>query len=1364
MVTQVQPDEQARENLVANLERRERLWLAYLPEYIARPILAQPHTNPIGQEQRFDVVALFADISGFTAISEELGQSGARGTEELTEILNSYFGPMIDLIRSYGGIVAKFGGDAMTLIFPFTSETKISTLHRSLRCAMQMQAAMDRYAIIPTSAGVFSLGMKVGLAMGQVFATTVGDPAIRLEHILAGSVLDRCAEAEHHANRGEVVVDNVLLEHLTAVEFAAVETEGGHSGYSRIIRLLDGTEAKAQPMALEMADSIPSTFARYLHPLVARRLEEQQTDLINEHRRVTVLFATFTGFDYDQDAQVGEKIQRYLLQVIHIVQRYDGYLDKVDMGDKGSKFVVLFGAPVAHEDDPERAIRCGLELLTLPESQLHIGINTGFVFCGQMGASQRREYTVIGEPVNLAARLMQAAQRDQVLVSVTTSLHAAAAFHWGKSTTLMVKGRSTPLAVVPALSVQDALAVDLQEPAYTMPMLGRRRELQLAQQALQTSKASQGQLLGISGEAGMGKSRLVGEIAKDAIEQGFTLYAGACQSYGVDVSYLVWRNIWRGFFGLSANWSRQQQLEHLETALAALAPRLAQRIPLLGVVLNLPIADNALTSLLDAQLRAELLRSLLLECLRLRAQQGPLFFILEDCHWIDPLSQELLTFLARNLTDLPILMVMLYRPLDKGGDPLQWKESTPSPVQVLHLDELNAEDAATLTRLKFSQLRGWDSDISPQVIEKITAKAQGNPFYLEETVHLLHSQGIDAGDAHALDMLQIPDSLHSLILSRIDRLTEGEKTTLKVASVIGRLFKARWVWGSYPQAGAAEMVQGYLQNLSRLELTPLERSVPELEYIFKHITTQEVAYESLAFATRAALNENIGHFIEERYAHELAQYVNELAHYYGRTRNIAKQCIYFRLAGDAAKAAYANQPAIDYYQRLLPLLPEDEQAAVRFELGEIWQLTGEWDEAEAAYRHALAWSENEGDLSLRARSQTALGSLVARTQSYEEALTWFDQARQGFEQVGDRRGAGRVMEQLSFAYTHLGDYDQAVAYAEQQLQIATELNEQADISAALDYLGVAYVHKGDLEQAMLHLQRALDVAVQSGDRRRVILACNDLAGICWEQGDYNLSITYLQRAATVADEIDYKQAMSWNLTNLASIYGQAGELEQALRCAGQALAVALELGDWPEILHALGSIAMTLQSQTRYEEAEVVHSRVIDLSRTLNSPYELCAFLYAKADLYRLQNRYAESQMLAQEALNIAEQVYRRDVLFDTVVLMIHLRLATQQIDQQKAVSALESLLAEWTDEAEQATLHYEIWRVDQAQQSSQTISANLYRGLYARKPDILYHQRYETLTGKPLSRSASLPPILLSIHNISVDLVSLLQRAGVQF
>src|SRR5436190_17933047 len=174
-------------------------WLSYVPYALAQQILEHPGESPVGWERRVDVVTLFADVSGFTQISEALSKIGKVGAEELTQILNSYFEPMIDLIESYGGIIGKFGGDAMTVMFPFTRRSRAATARRALQCALDMQAAMQRYVAIPTSVGAFGLTMKAGLAIGSMLCTTVGDPASRLEFIIAGSVLDRCADAEHHA-------------------------------------------------------------------------------------------------------------------------------------------------------------------------------------------------------------------------------------------------------------------------------------------------------------------------------------------------------------------------------------------------------------------------------------------------------------------------------------------------------------------------------------------------------------------------------------------------------------------------------------------------------------------------------------------------------------------------------------------------------------------------------------------------------------------------------------------------------------------------------------------------------------------------------------------------------------------------------------------------------------------------------------------------------------------------------------------------------------------------------------------------------------------------------------------------------------
>src|SRR5205823_1285677 len=215
--------------------------------------------------------------------------------------------------------------------------------------------------MIETNAGTFSLALKVGMAMGPVFCTTVGDSHIQLEYIIAGSVLDRCAEAEHHAVQGEVVVHNDLLCYAGALSIA--EERGEYSAVAFSHRLEQSiSRARNIHLPADLPPTARETLASYLHPSLVQRLRDGQIDLINEHRKVTVLFVQFEGFDYDHDPHVGAKLQSYLAAVMRIVHRYDGYLNRVDMGDKGSKYLVLFGAPVMHEDDEERALRCALVL------------------------------------------------------------------------------------------------------------------------------------------------------------------------------------------------------------------------------------------------------------------------------------------------------------------------------------------------------------------------------------------------------------------------------------------------------------------------------------------------------------------------------------------------------------------------------------------------------------------------------------------------------------------------------------------------------------------------------------------------------------------------------------------------------------------------------------------------------------------------------------------------------------------------------------------------------------------------------------------------------------------------------------------
>ena len=627
----------------------DQLWHSFIPHHVIQDFYTHPGTSPSGREQRFPAVILFADVSGFTTISEALGQTGRRGAEELTTILNSYFAPMIDLVHSYGGIVGKFGGDAITVLFPYTPRTQQATVRRALQCAFDMQARMEQYEAIPTSVGTFGLAMKAGLAAGTIFCTSVGDPDIRLEYLIAGSGLDKSAEAEHFADRGEVVVANQLLPY--AGQVVVYETRGDFTCLSKLRRV---AAPRPLPQLPPLSPESTSLIGRYIHPNIAQRLQRDQTGFVNEHRHVTVIFASFSGFDYDGDLTVGDKLQAYLTQVIHIVHQYDGYLNKVDMGDKGSKYIILFGTPVGHEDDEERALRCALDLQQIPDRPVRVGINTGFVYCGQVGSPVRQEYTVMGDTVNMAARMMQAAAPGQILMGTATWQPVQNRFIATQLPSMRFKGKSAEYDVFAVEGVRQQTAVIQQKLTYDLPLVGRKEELRQVQALLNTTQQGRGQVLGIMAQAGVGKSRFSSEIIQQAAEQGFVIHIGAAESYGQTTQYLAWRSIWRSFFGLSDIAELFTQIRHLTSALNRLNPRLNARLPLLAPILNLTLPDNELTKSLEPQMLVELLKTLLLDCLRHKARRQPLLIVLEDCHWLDDLSQDLLAFIGHNISDLPI--------------------------------------------------------------------------------------------------------------------------------------------------------------------------------------------------------------------------------------------------------------------------------------------------------------------------------------------------------------------------------------------------------------------------------------------------------------------------------------------------------------------------------------------------------------------------------------------------------------------------------------------------------------------------------------------------------------------------------------
>ena len=680
-------------------------------------------------------MVLYPDVSGFTAMSEALAGAGPRGTEELARLMNDYFEPMIELIGGFGGSVATFSGDAMSVLFHYRGDCA-GAVRRAAHCALGMQRAMPRYAEVSTSAGTFGLRIRAGLAVGRLVATTVGDPDVRLEHVIAGRALDLASMAQCAAAAGEVIGHASALEHLPDArtawrrgDFAAI---AALPGPARRVR------ARRPPQLTEQARA---RAARYLHPSVAARLATGRRALLDEHRRVTVVFARLEHADLEHDPAAARRLQDHIAEVVRRVAVYGGHVRQVDMTDQAAKYILLFGAPVSHEDDAERALRCALELREIPHLPSALAVNTGVVFCGRVGSDARHDYTAMGAAVNVAARLMKAADTGQVLVADETR-RLAPGRRWRRLDPVRVKGRAEPVAVFEPLAGVEGGAPPASSSDASRPLFGRAAELRRAGALLDRALRGEGRLLEIDGEAGIGKTRLKDAVVAQARAAGFAVHTGACLSFGTTTSYVVWRGVCRGLLGIDRRASAAAQLAAITPTLVAVDPALVARAPLLAPVVGVAFEETPLTRSLDPAARSRSLHDLVLTCVRALSGEAPRLLVFEDCHWIDPLSLELLAQLGPMLADLPVLALVLRRMDSRSARPRPALVPGPHCTQLM-LRELPATELGRVV----AHTLGTGGQRPPRAfMRQVTARAQGNPFYAEELVNLARDRGLDLRD------------------------------------------------------------------------------------------------------------------------------------------------------------------------------------------------------------------------------------------------------------------------------------------------------------------------------------------------------------------------------------------------------------------------------------------------------------------------------------------------------------------------------------------------------------------------------------------------------------------------------------------
>jgi class 3 adenylate cyclase/tetratricopeptide (TPR) repeat protein len=1164
--------------------------------------------------------ALLADISGFTALTESLRDAlGPRqGAEELTHHLGRVYSAVIAEVEKFDGSVISFAGDAVTCWFDGADAAL-----RAVTCAFGLQAAVRAFSAITLPDGsTRSLSLKVCVATGDARRFVVGDPDINYIDALAGATVARTSTGERLAGKGEILVDEATERTLRdCVSTTEWRTAEGREKFAVALAL--GRRASIVPRS-----SVPhlegARLKAWIDKSVYERERSGQASFLTEFRPGAVLFVSFTGIDYDA-GDAPSRLDAFVRRLQAIAARHGGTVLQLNIGDKGSYAYVNFGALSAHEDDPRRTVATALDLVDGADLQLRIGIAQGVMRVGAYGGPTRRTYGALGDEVNVAARLMTAAGVGEILVSDT--VHKAVKRHFAAEPrpALLAKGKAEPLCVFAVIGRQRHRAIRLQEPSYGLPMVGRVRELDAVNARLDLAAEGRGQVIGIVAEAGMGKSRLVAEVVRSARRKGFAGYGGACQSDAVNTPYQAWKSIWQAFFETDPERSSAEQMRLLQGEIGDRAPTRIDAVPLLNVVLDLQMPDNDFTAHLEPKIRQSALHALLEESLKAASKDEPILVVIEDLHWIDALSLELLEQLANALAGHAVAFVLAYRPSQWGSN-VSRLESLPQFTRIA-LSELTLPEAREAIRAKLAQLYpARDGTVPEGLVEALMARAQGNPFYIEELLNYVRDRGLDPS---ALRHLELPDSLHALILSRIDQLSESDKVTLRVASVIGRLFRAEWLTGCYPELGALPAVRAALDQLSNLDITPLDSPEPERRYLFKHIVTHEVTYESLPFATRARLHEQLARYLEG-----IEAPVEAIAFHYSRTGNTAKKIEFLRKAGDLAQRNFANDAALGHFASLLALLEDDkEKFRVHLMRGQVAELMGRYADAENDYGAALALAGD--DLPAKAAAQYALGKLNRLRGEYASALEWLGQARELRTRLGDVQGLSQGLLEKGAVLNRTGDLAQARAALNEGLALAREVADKRGVALALNMLGNVAWSQGEYEAARTRFAEGMTLRREIGDPSDIAASLNNLGIVTLVQDDFPSARAYFEESLSIRRAIGEKSGVASSLTNLGVMAMWQGDDDVARASYEEALAMMRDVGDKLGIGLAIFNLGNVALAQGEYANARTLNEEGLALYREIGAKSGIANCLCSLGVAAWAQGDQPAARVLLEESLGL---------------------------------------------------------------------------------------------------------------------------------